>query len=280
MTSKRSNTPGRKVLMMALAGALSSLPAMADNPHAGTPQGFQAEGRAQQGERISVTSGSRMPGSELPPGKARPGVEASPGALAAGGQAMSMEEALRQSPPVVRREPSAPATLARGGTQQGARQDAASQGSHLVLVLRVTTDGSAELVSATELAGKVALSPEPKGDFLYEVSDGARTLAVEGLPDPFEAHSYGGRADETSGHHFQAERETTVVVRVPGMSLRDAVEKLDVKLYRLNPGEPSGHLTPERLTELKQGQQLRTLVHLRADALGPQIRGKGIRAQQ
>lgn len=280
MTSKRSNTPGRKVLMMALAGALGSLPAMADNPHAGTPQGFKAEGRAQQGERVTATSGSRMPGSELPPGKARPGAEASPGSLAAGGQAMTMEEALRQSPPVMRREPLAPTSVARGGAQQGARVEAASRDSHLVLVLRVNADGGAELVSATELAGKAALSPEPKGDFLYEVSDGARTLAVEGLPDPFEAHSFGGQADEASGHHFQGERETTVVVRVPGMSLSDAVEKLDVKLYRLNPGEPSGHLTPERLTELKQGQRLRTLVHLRADALGPQIRGRGIRAQQ
>src|SRR6185503_11222638 len=112
-----------------------------------------------------------------------------------------------------RRQVQAP--VARGGTQQGAVRQAPASGSHLRLVLRVTAEGASEVVSATELPGEARLSEEPKGDLVYEVADGAETLAVEALPELFEAHSFGGPEDDTRGHAFHPQKEATIVVTVP-----------------------------------------------------------------
>jgi hypothetical protein len=106
-----------------------------------------------------------------------------------GGKVQAMEEALKSPGPASgelppRRQVQAP--VARGGTQQDPVRQAPGSGSHLRVVLRVTSEGGSEVVSATELPGEARLSEEPKGDLVYEVSDGTQTLAAEALPEIFE----------------------------------------------------------------------------------------------
>lgn len=126
-------------------------------------------------------------------------------------------------------------------TQRGRVQAAPAAGSHLRLVVRVTQSGFAEVIAATEVSGEAVLSDEARGDFVYEVAVGGRTLVAQGVIDPFERRSFPGPdGSPQQGHHFDREETATLVVKVPDAGgVRKAAAVLTVRLYKLKSGTAS-----------------------------------------
>ena len=141
--------------------------------------------------------------------------------------------------PEMRPEPRGGEPAAR--TQQGRIQAAPAAGSHLRLTVRVSQSGLAEVIAATEVSGEALLSDAARGDYVYEVAAGGRTLFVQGVIDPFERRGFPGpEGSPLQGHHFDREETATVVVKVPdAQAVREAAEVLSVRLYKLRPDTPS-----------------------------------------
>jgi hypothetical protein len=241
--------------------------------------------KAQPGTPTAQAGGETMPGSQSEPG-------ASPRTIAATqvrptlplpSQVQSMEERLRVAVPAVPGDlPSVdriPADTSRGGGQLNPLlvRAARTAETHLSVVLRVRDDGTSEVVSATELPGPPAVSTEPRGDFLYAVADGGRTVAVEALSDPFEAHAFGGPpGTPQEKHFFVRQKEATIVVQIPASKLESPLTGLSFELYQLKAGPALEKVDAEVLQGLQRDQRLRSLVQTKGIELAPQIRQKGL----
>ncbi|MCP4655151.1 MAG: hypothetical protein GY856_07000 [bacterium] len=109
-------------------------------------------------------------------------------------------------------------------------------GSYLHLVLRVSEDGAAEVLSATEIAGEPLMSDEVIGGFVYRVELGGETVSAQSLPDPFELRSFPGPEGTPEGHHFGRAEAAAVVVKVPKAdAVKRDPERLNITLFRLKP---------------------------------------------
>lgn len=275
MQSKTKKSLFRQAALPVVLAMLGT-PAAFAHSHDDLPrgQGTQAVGQPQPNPRATTRAGVPMPGSQLEPGAAA----VQPQPVLIDGKLKTMEQALKnperpsdEQPPVWRVRAAASA----GGTQRNPVKAAAPSASHLVLVLRVTPEGGSELVSASELPGEARLSDQPKGDLIYEVTDSAETLAAEAIPDPFEGHSFGGPEDSAAGHHFHELKDSTLVVTVPNRSLRSALDRLEVRLFRLTAGPAVEKVSAATVGKLKAERRLQAVVEARSDKLGPQIRQKG-----
>jgi len=278
MSRKISRSLFQKAALPVVLAMLGAPVAFAHTPEMPRGQGISKEGQPQPSP-LSAPRAGTMPGANSQPGTAAP--KAQP--VLIGGQVRTMDKALENPGPVSgelppRRQVQAPA--ARGGTQQDPVKQAPASGSHLRVVLRVTSEGGAEVVSATELPGEAKLSEEPKGDLVYEVSDGTQTLAAEALPELFEAHSFGGPQDDTRGHAFHKQKEATVVVTVPQRNLQSNLERLNVRLYRITAGPATEEINPDTLAQLKSARRLQTLVETRGETLGRQMRERSFKVRE
>ncbi|HEX8703048.1 MAG TPA: hypothetical protein VF815_29695 [Myxococcaceae bacterium] len=277
MSRKMSKSLFQKAALPVVLAMLGTPVAFAHTPEMPRGQGVSTEGQPQP-SALSAPRAGTMPGANSQPGTAAP--RAQP--VLIGGQMRTMDKALAspaapgELPP--RRQVQAP--VARGGTQQGPVKQAPASGSHLRVVLRVTSDGGAEVVSATELPGEAKLSEEPKGDLVYEVSDGTQTLATEALPELFEAHSFGGPQDDAHGHAFHPQKEATLVVTVPQRSLQSNLDRLSVRLYRITSGPATEEINPDTLGKLKAERRLQPLVETRGETLGRQMRERGFKVRE
>ncbi len=278
MSRKISKSLFQKAALPVVLAMLGTPVAFAHTPELPRGEGRSAEGQPQP-SALSAPRAGTMPGASSQPGAAA--ARSQP--VLIGGQVRSMEKALA-SPGVAsgelppRRQVQAP--VARGGTQQDPVRQAPASGSHLRVVLRVTSEGGAEVVSATELPGEAKLSEEPKGDLVYEVSDGTQTLATEALPEVFEAHSFGGPQDDAHGHAFHVQKEATIVVTVPQRSLQSNLDRLNVRLYRITSGPATEEINPATLEQLKGARRLQPLVETRGETLGRQVRERGIKVRE
>lgn len=278
MSRKISGSLFKKVAVPLVVAMLGAPVAFAHTPEMPRGQGVQTEGQPQPSAKSEPRVGT-MPGARSQPGTAA--ARAQP--VLIGGKVQSMEESLKSPGPVSgelppRRQVQAP--VARGGTQQDPVRQAPASGSHLRVVLRVTAEGGAEVVSATELPGEARFSEEPKGDLVYEVSDGNQTLAAEAMPDVFEAHSFGGPQDDAHGHAFHPQKEATIVVSVPQRGLQSNLDRLSVRLYRITAGPATEEINPDTVARLKAERRLQPMVETRGEALGRQIRERGIKARE
>jgi len=278
MSRKISSSMFKKAALPVVLAMLSSPVALAHTPEMPRGQGISKEGQPQP-SALSAPRAGTMPGANTQPGTGA--ARAQP--VLIGGQVRSMDKALENPGPASgelppRRQVQAP--VARGGTQQDPVRQAPASGSHLRVVLRVTADGGSQVVSATELPGEARLSEEPKGDLVYEVSDGAQTLATEALPDVFEAHSFGGPQDDAHGHAFHPQKEATIVVSVPSRNLQSNLDRLSVRLYRITSGPATGEINPDTLAQLKAARRLQPVVEARGEALGRQIRERGSKVRE
>ncbi|MDY7232733.1 hypothetical protein [Hyalangium rubrum] len=268
----------KKAGLPVVLAMLSAPVAFAHTPEMPRGQGVHTQGQPQPSPRSEARAGT-MPGANLQPGTVK--LQAQP--MLVGGKVRTMEEALKSPGQVAGELPprrQVQASLARGGTQQDPVRQAPASGSHLRVVLRVTADGESEVVSATELPGEAKLSEEPKGDLVYEVSDGTQTLAVEALPELFEAHSFGGPEDDLRGHAFHVQKEATIVVTVPQRNLRSNLERLNVRLYRITSGPATEEINPATLEKLKAGRHLQPLVESRGGAFGRQIQERSFKVRE
>lgn len=250
----------KRLVGFTAAVALLGTPALAQTLGPADGQGrVSREGEPQRGARVRAEEGPRMPDTRGARGATSEGPASPPSRPQARGEQPAWRDTL-----ALRTEP---------GSQRDEVKKPRAERSHLVVVLRIDRKGNSRVESATELPGDAALSTEPRGDFLYEVRDGERTLAVEGLTDPFEAHSFGGPDDARSGHFHLQQDEATVVVKVPGRGLGSALERLDVQLYQLTEGAPTPRLDAEAVAELREARRLKPLL-----PTGPKRLGEGIRA--
>lgn len=255
----------KRLVGFTAAVALLGTPALAQTLGPADGQGrVSREGELQRGARARAEEGPRMPDTR----GARGATSQGPASAPAKGQPRGEQPAWRDTL-AYRTEP---------GSQRDEVKRARAERTHLVVVLRIDRRGNSRVESATELPGDVALSSEPRGDFLYEVRDGERTLAVEGLTDPFEAHSFGGPDDARSGHFHLAQDEATVVVKVPGRGLGSALDGLDVQLYQLTEGAPTPRLDVETVKELRDARRLKPLLSSSHQRLGEGIRAVGVKS--
>lgn len=239
----------------------------------GGPKALGRQSKSQETQREPVTTptaGARMPGE---PGKPAPVQE-----VLIDGKVVRMEDALKASSPIVAGEqPSLEAAKALqpsgGGGQKDRKAETVTGEKHLQIVLQVTEDGAFEVVSASEVPGPATLTDEPLGEFVYEVSEGSRTLAAQALPDPFEMRSFS--EDPNQGHHFERAKVATIIVKVPQVTLESPLESLSIKLLRVKPGGAVDRMNVEELDRLKQSNRIQTVVSIPAEKLAPQIRQRG-----
>jgi hypothetical protein len=265
-----------KTMMKTVAGIAAALTlmggssALAQTEGPANGQGRQSrEGELQRGAIRLEAKGMAMPDGRQEAGRSDKSMD---------GPATATPQAARPGEQPDRRD-----TLRvpqERGTQRNPVVARAAERSHLVLVLRIDQKGVARLESATELPGDVTLSTEPKGDFLYEVRDGGRTLAVEGMTDPFQAHSYGGPEDGQKGHHHLAQAEATLVVKVPGRNLQSALDRLEVQLYKLGEGAPTPRLDAQTVEQLRQERRLIPLLTPAQESLGAQVKARGVKVDR
>ena len=280
----RTASEGRRARWLPLVWATCVLglavPVSANAQESGGPQGQGRNSQGEEDQRSLVTqpvTGAAMPGSQkLEDAADRP----------LPGRPLTRMEQLIKTPPPVRRgqlPPLSQVTTAQptlGGGQTHAVRPPRPAKSFLKIVLRVKSDGSSEVLSATEMAGEPPVSEEPLGDYVYEVADGDETLAAEALSDPFAAHSFGGPEDEKEGHHEIRSTEATIVVTVPGRSLTSPLDKLSVRLYKVKPGVVLERVNSATVRKLKADNRLDAVVTSPAAKLAPEIRRRGVRLQE
>jgi len=219
---------------------------------------------------VAAKDRPRMPGSER-----EPGAQSEP---PAGSDPMAAQ--LKQARPQDKGGLPPPAEArnfeAAGGPQVGRPAEPKPAGSTLKLVLRMRRNGESQVLSATELAGQAPAASDPAGDFLYEVTEGDQTLTVRALPDPFEGHSYGGPIPE---HFFIRLEEATIVVDIPMRSLESPLERLNLRLYRLQAGPQVERLDAATVDRLKQEKRLQVLTEIPGARLASEIRKKASRVE-
>ncbi|MEE8525261.1 MAG: hypothetical protein V3T72_15100 [Thermoanaerobaculia bacterium] len=259
-----------------LAGLLvAGLPVAAQESGGGEPQGFESQGSESQRQPLrEEPRGRQMPGS-----KALSYADAAPAEQTGGG---GMEDLLLRTAPERAAQPPVAETLDLGGPgpidpRQRLRV-AELQETFLTVVLRITGDGTSEVLSATEMQGPAPLSTEVLSDFAYEVADGGELLAAQSLSgDPFEAHSFGSGPGDPPEHFFERLEETTVVIRVPGRSLDSELGDLSIRMLRLGAGPPLEAMTTAAVSDLASADRLETLAEVAGAELARQIRDKGTR---
>jgi hypothetical protein len=172
-----------------------------------------------------------------------------------------------------------------GGTTQpqrrGPSKAIAPAGSHLQVVLHLTQEGTAEVLSATELPGEAVLSDVPAGDFIYEVTSNQQTLAVETMADPFELRGFPDPDGTSSQGHQRARAKTArLIVKIPQATLAStALDRLAVRLYKIKPGVQMEQIHAAALQKMKESEQLEMQLDLPDHQLGPELRQKGRKAE-
>ncbi len=283
---KRTRKPRRVSTLALVAGlwsaALLPYPTSAQEPP--PDAGAQSkQGEAQPGQPISApATGVPMPGDE--PVRMQ-GTPAAPVLAPVAGKILTMDEALRAASaamsataPAAEQPSFAAAKALRpsgGGGQKGRLAAEAVAGSHLQLVLHVSASGEIDLASAAEVPGPAPLNDEPLGNFAYVVKDGESTLAVQGVPDPFELRAFSPPGTQR-GHHFERAKNATVVVQVPLPRSDARIERLGVSLVELSPDQALSKIDASELARLERTSRIRVLATLPAATLAPQIRQRAL----
>jgi hypothetical protein len=219
-----------------------------------------------------------------PPSQAVMKAEERPAPTPVNGKMLKMEDALKQpqQPTEGKQQPRIEQSQAEnpkmGSGDQKARAAVAKKpvGSHLELVLKVTSDGTAEVVSAKEVPGEVVPVQNGPGEWVYAVMSGERTIAAQAIPDPFERRSFApppGSPLEGQGHHFERASTALVPVVVPNLTLRSPqISTLSLQLYRVKEGPPVLHVDPSVFQEFQKQQRLEMKIRIPAGTLNRQIR--------
>jgi IgA Peptidase M64 len=154
--------------------------------------------------------------------------------------------------------------------------------SYVQMVLRINEAGQARLVSAVEVPGKATMSQAKAGEYVYEVTNKNNVpVVIHSIPNPYGNRSFPAPLDKTKretvpGHQA---REATIVVRIAGTSLEQAVENdLAFKLYRIKPEPglaPIQTLTATTMDQLRQDNRLEVRHEIPASRLGPELKRLG-----
>jgi hypothetical protein len=199
------------------------------------------------------------------------------------GKTVRMEEALKAPSRVVQGKRQTDVDMAQaenpkvGSGEQRPRMEAEPKpaGSHLELVLKVTSGGAAEVVSAKELPGPAATSQTGPGQWVYAVFSGEKAIKAQAIPDPFEMRSFApppGSPLEGQGHHIEHTQTALVPIAVPNITLKSPeLSRLSVQLYRVKEGPPLLQIDPSVFQKLQQEQRLEMKIRIPAATLRHQI---------
>jgi hypothetical protein len=210
--------------------------------------------------------------------------EQRPAATLVNGKILEMEAALKMPQRIAGGKRQASVDLAQaenpkaGTGEQKPRTGAEAKlhGSHLELVLKISSTGAAEVTSAKESPGPAATSETAPGQWLYAVFSGNRTIAVQGIPDPFEMRSFApppGSPLEGQGHHIERAKTALISVAVPNLTLKSPeVSRLSIQLYQVKEGAPLLHVDPSVFQKLQQEKRLEMKIRVPAATLSRQIR--------
>jgi hypothetical protein len=195
-----------------------------------------------------------------------------------------MEDALKTQPelPLGKHQPKVNLAQAEnpkmGSGQQRRRIEGESkpEGSHLELVLKVNSSGTAEVVSAKEAPGPAVSAQAGPGQWVYALFLGEKVIKAQGIPDPFEMRSFApppGSPLEGIGHHIEQAQTALVPVSVPNLTLKSPeLSRLSVQLYRVKEGPPLLQVDPAVFQKLQQEQRLEMKIRVPAATLSHQIR--------
>lgn len=209
--------------------------------------------------------------------------EQRPVATPINGKTLSMEEALRTSPkgvggklqPKVELAQSEKPRMGSGEQKPRMGDERKPAGSHLELVLKVSSEGGAEVVSAKEVPGASASSQSGPGQWVYAVFSGDKPIKAQGIPDPFEMRSFApppGSPLEGQGHHIEQAKTALVPVSVPNLTLKSPeISTLSVQLYKVKEGPPLLQVDPSILQKLQQERRLEMKIRIPAATLNRQI---------
>ena len=252
---------------------------------------IHAQDEPQGKERVSKPGELQPDPKKAPPTRA-PAMypERKPSPTLVNGKTARMEDALKTRNTAVegKRQPKLDLAKAEDptggkGDQQKKKAEAIPAGTHLQLLVRLAATGEAEVVSAKEVPGPVADSNGFPGQWVYAVFSGDKTLATQGIPDPFTMRSFApppGSPIEGQGHHIEQAKTALIQVAVPSMRLASPeIEKLSLQFYKIKSGPPVFHVDPELFQKLKQEERLEPQNRLPAASLGRQIRLKATKNQ-
>jgi hypothetical protein len=269
----------------ALLVVLSFLPLLAVAQDETAPQELKSkerisrEGEVQTGQKkVRAASTATM----------KP--ERKPVATPVNGKTLRMEDALKakQPTPQGRLQPkldmaqSEKPRMGKGAQKPGSTMVEKAAGSHLQLLVKVSPNGTAEVVSAKEVAGAAPDIPPAFGQWLYAVKNDSKTVAVQGIPDPFEMRSFApppGSPLEGQGHHFEQAQTAFIPVTIPNLSLKSpGVAKLSLQLYQLKDGPRL--VDPKVFEQLQQEKKLEMKIHVPAATLSRQIQLRALKVPQ
>lgn len=153
--------------------------------------------------------------------------------------------------------------------------------SYIQMVIKVRKNGDSEVIKATEVQGTLMPQVEPVSNYIYEITDGGRTLSAEFLPeDPFVVRGFND-PNSNQGELLREAETATIVVKMPKTDLLDSPQsRLSLRLYQIRPGTTVERLDALTLNRLKTQRFLTPQVSFTADKLGPAIRQKITRLPQ
>ncbi len=152
--------------------------------------------------------------------------------------------------------------------------------TYLHCVFKLKRDGGYRLERAVEVEGAPSVSDEAAGPIIAEVAKGAEVVSVQAHIDPFEKRGFSSLPGKgPQGHHFDADEEAEVVVKIPDAGLADTdLDKLSVRLYRWQGADALEHIDKESFKEHKRLNRVHGFSEIPGRILGGEIRNKGVTA--
>lgn len=146
-----------------------------------------------------------------------------------------------------------------------AAQDPSTQSVRLLLQLRSGSPAT-RVLRTVDVKGPVVNEHRRRGNYIYEISESGKTLAVGVIAgDPFQARSYGG----FSPRHDAAPSPTgTVQVTIPGVTKQGLLTRnVEIAIYQITSQIGAGGIDPARFTKLRAEKQVTRVAEVTADAL-------------
>jgi hypothetical protein len=133
--------------------------------------------------------------------------------------------------------------------------------------------GAIQVLSATDSKGVATVRNRPLGDFVYEVRDRGRTLALGVVPgNPFETRAYSGGLPE---HRAKPDEPTAkILIMVPNETRGQILAEdrmVEVAIYQLDARSDDPPVTPASLIKLNEAGRARVHAQLSAADFRSQI---------
>ena len=174
---------------------------------------------------------------------------------------------IKPPPPTPKPKPPIGGKISGAGFFMEAAAQDTSQTQSVRLLLQLRSGSPATRVLRTvDVKGPVVNEHRRRGNYIYEISESGKTLAVGVIAgDPFQARSYGG----FSPRHDAAPSPTgTVQVTIPGVTKQGLLTRnVEIAIYQITSQIGAGGIDPARFTKLRAEKQVTRVAEVTSDAL-------------